>query len=371
MIQRLIRHWFLVLVTLVFQRMAEGDQAAVDKAAGKSMERWSTARAWEWYEKVTPIRGCNYLPRSAVNSTEMWQADTFDPKTIDQEFAWAKTLGYNSVRVFLQFIVWQQEPAAFKRRFAEFLKLAHRHRITVMPILFDDCAFAGREPYPGKQDDPVPGVHNSGWVPSPGLKRVVDRSGWPELERYVKDMVGTFAKDRRVLVWDLYNEPGNSGMDTKSRPLMEACFAWARVVSPTQPLTVAPWADFNSPFSRRMMELSDVVSLHAYDEPESVRNKLALCAGYQCPMLCTEWLRRQVGNSFASVAPLFAERKVGWYHWGLVAGRTQTYMPWGSKPGDPVPKVWQHDVLHPDGRPYDPEEVVLLRASAAKAKPVR
>ena len=77
----------------------------------------------------------------------------------------------------------------------KFLTIADKHGIGSMVILFCDCAFAGREPYLGKQDEPVPGVHNSGWVPSPGLKRVTDKSVWPDLERYVKDIVGSFGKD--------------------------------------------------------------------------------------------------------------------------------------------------------------------------------
>jgi hypothetical protein len=58
---------------------------------------------------------------------------------------------------------------------------------------------------------------------------------------------------------------------------------------------------------------------------------------------------------------VFVENKVGWYQWGLVAGRTQTYYHWGSKPGTPPPTIWQHDLLHADGTPYDPGEIELLR----------
>lgn len=331
---------------------------SVDPASG---QRWTAEKAREWYESSGAIRGCNYLPRTAVNDTEMWQAETFDPKTIEQELGWAESLGYNGVRVFLQYVVWREDPAGFKKRMDRFLTIADTHGIRTMFILFDDCAFAGREPYLGKQDEPVPGVHNSGWVPSPGLKRVVDRSAWPNLERYVKDVVGRFGADRRVLVWDLYNEPGNSAMGEKSLPLVEATFAWARAARPTQPLTIAAWTNLRSRMSGRLMELSDVISFHGYDRPDGIRRKIAICREAGRPILCTEWLHRQSGNTFAAILPLFAENNVGWYHWGLVAGRTQTYFHWGSKKGSPVPKIWQHDVLHPDGTPYDPKEMQLLR----------
>jgi hypothetical protein len=337
--------------------------AYCDETATKDSPQnlWSKEKARQWYRKVSPIRGCNYLPRTAVNMTEMWQADTFDPETIDEELGWAEKAGYNSVRIFLQYLVWKDDPEGVKKRLDKFLAIADKHGISSMVILFCDCAFAGREPYLGKQDEPVGGVHNSGWVPSPGLKRVIDKAVWPNLEKYVKDIVGSFGKDKRILIWDLYNEPGNSRMGEKSLPLAEAAFAWARATNPSQPLTIGAWTRFEGKMSKRLMELSDVVSFHGYDGVEGIRNKLKKCEEYGRPILCTECLRRQVGNTFDAFLPVFAERNVGWYNWGLVAGRTQTYMHWGSKKGDPMPKVWQHDIFHSDGRPYDAKEIELIR----------
>jgi len=331
------------------------------RSEGASPNRWSDEKASDWYRNVGHIRGCNYLPRTAVNTTEMWQADTFDPKTINQELAWAQNAGYNSVRVFLQYLVWKDDPEGLKKRIDRFLTIAEKHGIRTMLIFFCDCSFAGKEPYLGKQDDPVPGVHNSGWVPSPGLKRVTDRSSWPDLERYVKDIVAAFAHDKRVLIWDLYNEPGNSRMGEKSLPLLEATFGWAREANPSQPLTTGVWTGFESRMSKRIMQLSDIVTFHSYCLPNSVLSGIKACKKHRRPAICTEWLRRQAGNTFAAILPLFAQHEVGWYNWGLVAGRTQTYMHWGSRKGAPVPKTWQHDIFHPDGKPYDPKEIELIR----------
>jgi uncharacterized protein DUF4380/cellulase (glycosyl hydrolase family 5) len=334
------------------------DFAAIEQCR---QARWAGERAWEWYTDVGPIAGCNYLPRTAVNMTQMWQKETFDPKTIDEELGWAEKAGYNSLRVFVQYLVWRDDPEGLKQRMDQFLTIADKHGMRVMLIPFCDCAFAGREPYLGKQDEPVPGVHNSGWVPSPGLKRVVDRTTWPDLERYIKDLVGRFAEDRRVLIWDLYNEPGNSNMGEKSLPLVAAAFRWAREAGATQPLTVGAWTNFEGRMSKALMEMSDVVSFHGYDQPDGIASKSRLCRQYHRPILCTEWLHRQSGNTFETILPIFAQGQIGGYHWGFVAGRTQTYMPWGSKQGDPMPKHWQHDVLHADGTPYDASEFELLR----------
>jgi hypothetical protein len=326
------------------------------------MTCWTEEKASDWYKRTGVIRGCNYLPRTAVNVTEMWQMNTFDPETIDQELGWAREAGYNSVRVFLQYLVWADDAEGLKGRIEQFLTIADSHGIRTMLMLFCDCSFAGKEPYLGRQDDPIPGIHNSGWVPSPGLERVTNIATWPGLEMYVKDIVGSFAADERVLIWDLYNEPGNSGMGDRSLPLVEATFAWAREVDPVQPLTTGAWTDFDGRMSRRTMELSDIVSFHGYTDAAGVENTIGICRAYGRPVICTEFLHRQTGNTFEAILPLFSRHKVGWYQWGLVAGRTQTYMPWGSKAGDPMPAVWQHDVFREDGSPYDPAELELVRA---------
>ena len=327
--------------------------------------QWPATKAWAWYSQRPWLVGCNFLPSTAVNDVEMWQKETFDAKTIDRELGWAQELGFSTVRVFLNFVVWREDAAGLKKRFAEFLKIADRHGISVMPILLDDCNFAGRVATAGKQPDPVSGVHNSQWVSSPPLAMVTDRLAWLPLEQYVKDMVGAFARDRRIVVWDLYNEPGN-GIGDKSQALMEAAFAWARQMKPIQPLTTGAWTDFNSPLSRRMMELSDIVSFHGYDPVPEIEAKLKICAAHGRPVLCTEWLVRRSGNTFERLLPLFRDRKIGCWNWGLVAGRTQTYFPWGSPTNAPEPNHWQHDILRADGRPFNAREAQFIKVIMGK-----
>jgi len=351
--------WFLAMV--IFASCAPKNKAEQNASA----TQWSKERARKWAEQVFPIKGANYLPRTAVNTTEMWQASTFDPDIIDQELSWAEQAGYNSMRVFLQYLVWENDPEGFKKRLHEFLSIANNHHIRIMLVTFDDCAFdAGRGPYLGKQAEPIPGVHNSRWTPSPGHERVKDRSTWPNLERYIKDLMREFGQDKRVLIWDLYNEPRVwRGSEYNSLPLVEAAFRWAREVGPSQPLTVGvAWGRRFYGGIQRIYELSDLLSFHGYGEPNDVREQIAICNIYHRPVLCTEWLFRQGGNTFDAILPIFAEEHIGWYHWGLVAGKTQTYLHWGSKKGDPTPEIWQHDVFHPDGTPYDKTEMDKVSA---------
>jgi len=353
-----------VYAALVLMLAAAGGdpQPRVQSPGSEPPGRWPEKKVWDWYKREPWLCGFNYVPSVAVNDTEMWQAETFDAATIDRELGWAQKIGCNSCRVFLQYIVWKSDPEGFRKRFDRFLEIADKHGIRVMPVLFDDCAFdSGRDPYLGKQDDPIAGVHNSRWVPSPGAKLVADRSAWPDLERYVKDLVGSHRKDHRIVVCDLYNEPSlcSARGECLALPLVEAAFRWARETKPSQPLTTCI---FGPPkLAERIPELCDIISLHNYSNLDSVKSDIDASKRCARPIIVSEWMSRDTGSWFASHLPYFKEQKIGCFNWGLVAGRTQTYYPWGSPAGSPEPKVWHHDVLRKDGTPYDPGEIAIIR----------
>jgi len=341
-----------------------GESGAGAEPSALESGQWSKESAWEWFGKAPWPIGCNFLPSSAVNDIEMWQAGSFDEACIDLELGFAERIGFNSVRSFLNFVVWEADREGLKRRFERFLQIARSHGISVMPVLFDDCNFAGRSPHAGKQPDPVLGVHNSQWVSSPAFETMDERSEWTKLESYVKDVIGSFKSDERILAWDLYNEPGNSVRGDKSLPLVEASFKWARELKPAQPLTAGPWHEFESPMSRRVAELSDVVSFHCYDALDGMREKAELFKAYGRPLLCTEWMQRKGGSSFMTHLPYMKREGIGAYSWGLVAGRTQTFFPWNSKPGVQEPELWFHDIFRKDGSPFCEEEVQFVKRVA-------
>jgi len=330
---------------------------------------WSKERAWEWYRKQPWIVGFNFVPSTACNTTEMWSSDTFDAPTIDKELRMGAKLGFNSCRVFVQYLVWKNDPVGLKKRIAKLLSIAKRHGLSTTLVLFDDCSFGAprqTEPYMGKQREPIPGIILPSWTPSPGHQAVTDKTLWPELEKYIKDIVGTFAKDKRVLMWDLYNEPGNHGMRNKSLPLVEATFAWARQVQPEQPLTMGFWKP--TELGNRQVELSDIVSFHAYTDYQGMRQKIADFRKHGRPIICTEWMARLHGSKWETDLPLFKEQGVGCYSWGLVNGRTQCQFAWYDKPGTPERKVWFHDLFRKDGTPYDPAEHKVIRRVTADKK---
>jgi hypothetical protein len=327
-------------------------------SAEDPLRPWTAEQAWKWYNDQPWLVGCNFTPSSAVNQLEMWQTETFDPVTIDRELGYAEGLGMNIVRVYLHDLAWAQDPSGFKARIDTVLTLAGRHGIRVLLVLFDDCW--NDMPKPGRQPEPVPGVHNSGWVKSPGSAVVNDSSSWGKLEDYVRDVVGTFGQDPRVALWDLYNEPGNGDQDGKSLPLLKATFRWARLVAPSQPLTAGVWYE-NQDLNAFQLSASDIITFHNYNDSLNLSSQISALRKYGRPLICTEWLRR-TGNSIPQThLPIFKRERVGCINWGLVSGRTQTIFPWGSAQGTPEPAVWFHDLFRADGTPFDEHEAMTFR----------
>jgi len=368
-----LNNTFLYLVILL---LSYGDIAAQKRnpktnvtvsTAGK---KWTESKAAEWYSTHQWITGANYLPASAINQLEMWQGETFDTATINKEFGWAKNIGFNTMRVFLHSLVWKQDAEGFKKRINLYLNIAHRHGIKTMFVFFDDCWNA--EPKPGKQPEPKPGIHNSGWMQDPGQKASSDTTLFPFLESYVTDIMKTFSKDKRILLWDLYNEPGNSGKKDTSLALLKKVFQWARNVNPDQPISVGLWAwDFEK-LNEFQLTNSDVVTYHNYEEPQWHRRVIELLKATGRPMICTEYMARIRNNRFSNTMPLLKEKNIGAINWGFVSGKSNTIYAWDTPiaSGD-QPIEWFHDIYFRDGSPYRLDEVNLIRKLNEEKTPVK
>lgn len=300
----------------------------------------------------------------------MWQAETFDPVTIERQLSWAASIGFNTVRTYLHDLAWAADASGFKQRLRHFLDIASRHGIRPILVIFDDCW--NPNPKIGVQPPPRPGIHNSGWVQSPGLDLVnLGASAWGRLENYVTDIVGTFADDERILLWDLYNEPGNNGNGENSLPLVEAAFEWARAANSSQPLSVGLWFD-NRQLNEFQLAASDVLTFHNYSPAEDLERQIAELKTYERPLICTEWMARTRGSLVSTNLPVFARENVGCLNWGLVSGKTNTIYQWQSMSDAPnaaaqvldqngQPKTWFHDLFHADGTPYDRTEIELFK----------
>lgn len=349
-----------------------------------AQERWTKEKANAWYARQPWLVGANYTPAAAINQLEMWQAETFDPKQIDRELGWAAAIGMNTMRVFLHDLVWERDAAGFKKRIDTFLGIAAKHGIRPMFVLFDSCW--DPFPKPGRQRAPKPGVHNSGWVQSPGAKALADAAQYARLEKYVKEVAAAFGKDQRVLAWDVWNEPDNPNTSSYGKvelknkeslvaALLPRVFEWARGSQPSQPLTCGVWkGDWSgdaklTAIERIQLDNSDVVSFHNYEDAASFEGRIRQLTRYGRPILCTEYMARGAKSTFQGSLPVAKKHRVAAYNWGLVAGKTQTHLPWDSWQKPYVgrePAVWFHEIFHGDGKPYRQEEVDLIRRLTGK-----
>lgn len=389
--------WLLFLTTLAAAqpttKPAPAARPQTPVAYASAPGRWSTTKVNDWYRQQPWLFGANYVPANAINELEMWQVETFDPATIDKELGWAEEMGVNTLRVFLHDLAYQQDPEGFKKRISEFLAICERHKIRPMLVLFDSCW----DPFPklGKQHEPTPGVHNSGWLQSPGAAALQDPTQYPRLQAYVTGIVGAFKDDPRILLWDIWNEPDNTNDSSygKQEPkdkvalvtkLLPQAFQWARAAQPSQPLTSGVWTWFKpgsdwsnpakwSPMEKVQFENSDIVTFHHYDKAAGFQKLVTALEKQGRPLICTEFMARGVDSKFQTHLPVAKQANVGMICWGFVAGKTQTFLPWDSWKQPYVngrePKVWFHEILRPDGSPYVAEEVTAIKqATTATSK---
>lgn len=371
--------WAL-LVSLSFQNCTKKEDKGEDSADGQASGReiWTRAEARAWYTKQGWLVGADFLPSTAINQLEMFQEASFDTATINKELGWAQNIGMNTMRVYLHDLLYEQDSAGFFQRLDVFLDISAKHKIKPMLVLFDSCW----DPFPklGKQREPQQGLHNSGWVQSPGYVALKDSTQYPRLARYVAGTVARFAHDDRVLAWDIWNEPDNTNNSSYGKvelpfkvdyvlPLMTNAFAWARGANPTQPLTAGVWAgDWTThetlkPIEKVSIDQSDIISFHNYDGADKFEKCIKQLQQYDRPIICTEYMSRGNGSFFETSLPIAKKYNVGAINWGLVDGKSQTIYPWDSwkKPYAKEPELWFHDIFRKDGTPYKQAEVDLIK----------
>lgn len=328
---------------------------------------WSTEKANAWYQKQGWVRGSNFQPSTAINQLEMFQAATFDPQTIDKELGWAEELGMNAMRVYLHHVAWTSDQAGFKSRLDQYLQIAQKHSIKTILVFFDDCW--NDEYHPGKQPAPKPGIHNSGWVRDPGTMILNHPDSLNMLESYVKDVMTTFKNDDRILLWDLYNEPGNSQYFDKSLPLLKAVFTWAKAVNPSQPISSGIW-NWDSRFTelnKFQLENSDVITYHQYGYIDGHKKLIQDLRKYNRPLICTEYMARKNGSLFQTIMPMLKQENIGAINWGFVSGKTNTIYAWGTPmPDGKEPELWFHDIFRQNGTPFSEDEVSRIKALTGK-----
>jgi hypothetical protein len=355
--------WSLILLFFINScaniesKSSEHNEQSNDNLIG---EVWSVEKANEWGKNLPWLRGANFNPSTAINQLEFWQEDTFDPETIDRELGWASDIGMNCMRVYLHHAAWKVDRDGFKRRINKYLTIASKHSISTIFVFFDDCwnyTFQS-----GKQPEPKPGVHNSGWIMDPGDLLFTTENLMPILKEYVTDILKTFKNNENIILWDLYNEPGNSGRKNTSLPLLKNVFKWARKVNPKQPLTVGVWNKDLEVLNKFQLENSDIISYHNYNNEIDHQNAIDSLNKFNRPMMCTEYMARRNNSLFSNIMPILKKQKIGAINWGLVTGKSNTKYAWDEPiPDGSEPGLWFHDIFYKNGVPYKNDEVELIK----------
>lgn len=349
--------------------------------------KWSKERIWKWYDNRPWIRGCNYMSADCANRIDQWQEYGFEERfaTTENEFLLMSKLGYNSIRIIPEFFVWLKEHDGFMERFERYIALANQNGISCMVVLGNDCCPPKEEAlnrmYLGEQHVDW-GYHGGRKI---SQHSYFDGAGYSVLDKpeyaakyyeFVEEIVEKYKNDERIIIWDVFNEPGNSKRYSMSLPHMEKFIQIIRSINPIQPITIGIWSQVTNfekltDIEKYGLENSDIISYHNYASYEDNIYEIKLLKKYERPIFNTEWLNRCGGNSIEELFPLFYLEKIGCYNWGFVAGKYQTYEPhnsiWQSFENNPDDfdtydfTKWLHDIYRPSHRPYNPKETKLIK----------
>lgn len=355
-------------------------------------QKWTEEKIWNWYNSKSWIRGCNYISSDCANRIDQWQSYQCEERfeTEERELELAQSIGFNSIRVIVEYDVWKKEHDEFMNNLERHISIANNHGMTVMIVLSNECCVpkdAYKETVLGPQHYDL-GYHGGRKI-SPhqsgaSTYSIIDE---PEIaEHYlemVKEIISKYKSDERVIAWNLMNEPGNRRED-KSLGFLKRLFEVAREIDPIQPLAADVWGDVDEKgyplrnIERVALENSDFVSFHCYGDFCRMVKKVTALKKMGRPLICTEWLCRIRNNYVHDNFPYFFSEKIGCYNWGLVASyKTQYFEPynriWDELDNPEVDTsnlnvtAWMHDLFRPSHHPYDPKEIAIIKEFTALA----
>lgn len=344
--------------------------------------RWTAEEATEWYEAFPWIRGCNFIGSDCAGRIDMWQSYRSEEHfaTAERELALAEKIGFNSIRLLVEFDVWYQEHDAFTENLERYIALAASHGLSVVIALANEAAISRGEfsLKPLGEQSYALGYHQ-GRLPlspeqaaKPGIHPLEVEPWKSHYLRMVREIVEKYRDDERVVMWNVYNEPGII-IGERAIPLLSALFETVRACDPVQPLAADVWhpvkgGEISNPIDKVSFELSDVISFHSYTAYRWFVPQIEALKKLGRPIFLTEWLNRISHNDVAEIYPLLYLEKIACYCWGFVVGKTQTNEPWdslwlqyenGTHPELDFTK-WQHDLFRPSLHPYDPHEIEII-----------
>lgn len=298
-------------------------------------------------------------------------------------------LGFNTVRLWLNFDVYYKEPEEFMQTLEQYISLCAKHNQSVMLVLAYEEDLPDGAVFVAKNLGAQKVYHNHfnrdyehevACQKAGSFRHYIE---YPELKPLYLEMVtrvvSSYREDDRILAWNVENEPGIA-IGSRAVSLLKELFALVRSLDPVQPLTADIWrgvneetGEFNSEEEKVAFELSDFISFHSYSSFEWFATGLhTLKTNYDRPVIITEWLNRCNHNDVAEVYPLCMIEKIGCYCWGGVGGGTCTTEPWETMWNNTENTnfdftKWQHDLYRLNYRPYNPREIELIKRCNARA----
>lgn len=351
--------------------------------------QWTETEINDWYKKLPWLRGCNYLPSNCINRLDMWQSHQSDEhlKMADKELAMCDSIGFNTVRLWLNFDVYFSEKQAFFDILEKYISLCDRHHQSVMLVCYYEEDLPYGDVFIPKQigEQRMYYTHfNRDYALYNQLKAEKAYKHYMEYEEIkplyidmVESVAKKYANDNRILCWNIANEPGML-LGERCVPLLKELFELVRHCQVSQPLCSDVWrginedGTFKSPEETVGFELSDCISFHSYSKYDKFTNNIrVLKEYYNRPIFMTEWLNRCNHNDVHDVYPFMQEQNIACYCWGFVAGKTMTTEPWDDMwiQYDSTPDIdfdftkWQHDLFRMNGRPYDPKEIEIIKST--------
>ncbi len=310
--------------------------------------------------------GSNYTAAYAVNQVQFWH--DFRPKVVDKELAAArKYFGISTLRVYLHNINFDEEKKVFLANLEKFLTICDKHGIKPGFVFFDGC-HRHEGIFLDKPTKPVSGFHNGRWAQSPQA-RDIDKNNLAKFKPYVQEVIRAHRTDKRVLFWEIHNEPPPG--DKYRDQLKRAGYKWAKEVKPTQPVLNCEkgkrgWGD---------CDVTDIVDAHVYSHahgPLRVLSDMNPRKGTVFTEAGARWKasRRNFGGPIDMVYWLQQRRREGkstpgmYLCWELMVGNSNCRWHWIDKPGAPEPEIPWCGLLWPDCTPVSLAEAEAVRRYA-------
>ena len=307
--------------------------------------RWTETEANEWYKNIGWLRGCNFIGSDCTNRLDMFQKHNAEQKleTAERELALCQKIGFNTVRIWANFDVYYAEPESYMEIFDRYVELCGKYGQKIMVVLAHEEDLPRGDVFVPKamgEQKYALGEHQ-GRIPMSEeelAKAPKHYMEYPELRPLYLEMVQRtvrkYAKDERIVCWNIYNEPGIT-IGERSMELLNVLFDTVRAEDPIQPLTADIWRGvrgdkIQTREEQLALELSDVISFHSYQSYDKLVREIRFHQKFNRPLFLTEWLHRINHNNVQEVYPLLYITGVANYCWGFVVGKTQTHEPWPS-----------------------------------------